>query len=101
MNGKRYQKVPEEHLLPFMGIHGRTHFLQNGTACHASKHIKVFLVQQNFQVIDWPGHSPHLSPKENCWNHMKNLLKKKDTSLVPKLTSASMELWTQELTIDY
>jgi hypothetical protein len=31
---------------------------------------------------------------------MKNLLKKKDISFVPKLTGAIKELWTQELIID-
>jgi transposase len=76
-------------------------FLQDGAPCHASKCIKAFLAQQDFQVIDWPGNSPDLNPIENCWNHLKNMLKKKDTSSVPKLISAIKELWTQELTIDY
>ncbi len=88
MNGERYQEVLEEHLLPFMGIHRCTHFLQDGAPCHASKRIKAFLAQQDFQVIDWPGNSPDLNPIENCWNHLKNMLKKKDTSSVPKLFSA-------------
>jgi hypothetical protein len=101
MNGERYQEVLEEHLLPFMGIHGCTHFLQDGAPCHASKRIKTFLAQQDFQVIDWPGNSLDLNPIENCWNHLKNMLKKKDTSSVPKLISAIKELWTQELTIDH
>jgi hypothetical protein len=87
MNGKRYQEALEELLGPFMGIHGCTHFLQDSVPCHASKRRKTFLVQQNFQVIDWPGNSLDLNPIENCWNHLKNMLKK-DTSSIPKLTSA-------------
>jgi hypothetical protein len=32
---------------------------------------------------------------------MKNMLKKKDISSVPKLTTAIKELWTMELSRDY
>jgi transposase len=101
MNGERYQTVLEDHLLRFMELHGCTHFLQDGAPCHASKRIKAFLAEQPFQVIDWPGNSPDLNPIENCWNHMKNLLKKKDISSVPKLITAIKELWTMELSTDY
>jgi hypothetical protein len=92
MNGKSYQEVLEEYMLPFMGIQC-THFPQDGVPCSASKLIKAFLAQKNFQVID-------LSQIENCSNHMKNLLKK-DTSSIPKLTEVTKELRTQELMIDY
>jgi hypothetical protein len=43
MNAERYEKVLEEHLLPFIEFHWATHFLQDGTPCHASKRIKNFL----------------------------------------------------------
>ncbi len=99
--GERYQTVLEDQLLQFMEIHGCTHFLQDGAPCHASKRIKAFLTKQSFQVIDWPGNSPDLNPTENCWNNMKNMLRKKDISSVPKLTAAIKELWTQELTAEY
>jgi hypothetical protein len=86
--------VLEDHLLQFMDIHSCTHFLQNSDPCHASKHIKAFLAQQSFQVIrvDWYGNSPNLNPIENCWNHIKTMLKKKDISSVPKLTAIVKEL---------
>jgi hypothetical protein len=80
MNGTLYQEVLEDHLLMFMGIHGCTNFLHDGAPCHASIRIKDFLAEQPFQVIDWSGNSPDLNPIENCWNHLKNLLKKKDVS---------------------
>ncbi len=57
-----------------------------------SKHIKAFLVYQNLQVIDWPGNSSDLNTIENWSNHIKNLLKNKDISLVPKLKAAIKEL---------
>jgi hypothetical protein len=52
--------------------------------CHASKWIKTFLAEQPFEVIVWLGNSPDLNPIENCWNQMKNMLKKKDISSIPK-----------------
>jgi hypothetical protein len=100
-NAVRYQEVLEDHLLLFMGIHGCTHFLHDGAPCHASKRIKDFLAEQPFHVIEWPGNSPDLNPIENCWNQMKNLLKKKDVSSVPKLTTAIRQLWTEELKPEY
>jgi hypothetical protein len=47
-----YQTVLENHLLPFMEIHGTTHFLQDRAPCHTSKKIKEFLGTQSFQIID-------------------------------------------------
>jgi transposase len=64
---------------------------------HASKRIKDFLAEQPFHVIDRPGNSPDLNPIEYCWNHLKNLLKKKDVSSTPKLTTAIRQLRTEEL----
>ena len=101
MNGEHYQDVLENHLLPFMEIHQATHFLQDGAPCHASKRIKQFLATKPFTVIDWPGNSPDLNPIENCWNFMKNMLRKKDISSFPKLTLEIKKLWINDLSRDY
>jgi hypothetical protein len=29
--------------------------IQDGPLCHASKSIEALMMQQSFQVIDWPG----------------------------------------------
>lgn len=101
MNGERYQTVLEDHLIPFMEIHGATHFLQDGAPCHASKRIKNFLDQQPFDVIDWPGNSPDLNPIENCWNYMKEALKTKDIASVPKITEEIKKLWLTGISSEY
>ena len=101
MNGKRYQGVLENHLLPWMERFGATHFLQDGAPCHASKRIKQFLQQQPFQIIDWPGNSPDLNPIENCWAFMKNKLKQKDVSSVPKLIHEIKMLWVTDISQEY
>jgi hypothetical protein len=43
MNSEHYEKVLEDHHLPFMIMHGSEYFLQDGAPCHASKKIKTVL----------------------------------------------------------
>jgi transposase len=87
MNGEKYKKVLEDHLLPVMRIHGTTFFLQDSAPCHKSKLVMAFLKQsEEFSIIDWPGNSPDLNPIENCWLYMKRKLKANiDITSLPKL----------------
>lgn len=101
MNGERYETVLKDHLIPFMGFHRSTHFLQDRAPCHASKRVKSFLADKPFEVIDWPGNSPDLNPIENCWNYMKEKLKSKDTGSLPKLIHEIKLLWTLDLSKEY
>ncbi len=101
MNNATYQKVLEDHLIPFMCIHRATHFLYDGAPCHASKHIKEYLADKPFTIIDWLGNSPDLNPIENCWNYMKEKLKSKDTWSIEKLTREIKILWTTDLSKEY
>ncbi len=68
MNSKRYKTVLENHLLPFMRIHGTKFFLQEGAPCHTSKLIMKRLkkMEGEFKVLDWPGNSLNLDSIENC-----------------------------------
>jgi transposase len=101
MNSECYEKVLEDHLLPSMLMHRSEYFLQDRAPCHASKKIKTFLETNNIKTIDWPGNSPDLNPIENCWNHMKNMMAKKDIGLVHKLTEAILQVWVNDLSPEY
>jgi hypothetical protein len=101
MNGETYQKVLEDHLIPFMVFHQATHFLRNGTSCHTCKHIKEYLVDKPFSIIDWPGNNSDLNPIQNCWNYMKEKLKRKDTGSIEKLMREIKILWTTDLSKKY
>ncbi len=101
MNGDRYLEVLKDHLIPFMDSQGSTHFLQDGAPCHKSKKVMDFLKDKPFEVMDWPGNSPDLNPIENAWNYMKNKLKKKDVSSVPKLMEEIKKLWVTEMSQEY
>ncbi len=53
MNGEKYKKVLEDHLLPVMRIHRTTFFLQDSAPCHKSKLVMAFLKQsEEFSIID-------------------------------------------------
>jgi transposase len=93
--------VLEDHILPFTAIHRRTHFLQDGAPCHASKRIRDFLSTQPFEVIDWPWYSPDMNPTENAWNFMKTKLKSHDISSFLKLKEAILKMWTQDMSQKY
>lgn len=101
MNGDRYLEVLEGHLLPFMEIHGTMRFLQDGAPCHKAKKVTNFLKDKPFEVMDWPGNSPDLNPIENAWSYMKNQLRKKDISSVPKLSEEIKLMWTKDMSRAY
>jgi len=96
MNGDHYKMVLEEHLLPAMERLQATHFLQDGAPCHKSKKVKDLLAQADFEVMDWPGNSPDLNPIENCWNHMKDMLKFKNTISQDLLETEIQKLWDED-----
>lgn len=64
-------------------------FMQDGAPCHTAKLIKEWFdfVQVDY-IKDWPGNSSDLNPIENLWAHIKNNLRERDTSSLPKLESA-------------
>ena len=96
MNGDHYKMVLEEHLLPAMERLQATHFLQDGAPCHKSKKVKDLLAQADFEVMDWPGNSPDLNAIENCWNHMKDMLKFKNTISQDLLQTEIQKLWDED-----
>jgi transposase len=105
MNGERYKSVLENHLMPFMRIHGATFFLQDGAPCHKSKLVMNRLkeMEKEFQVLDWPGNSPDLNPIENCWSQMKRKLKaeRHSTTSLPKLITAIKTMWVTDMPHSY
>jgi transposase len=105
MNGPRYKTVLEDHLLPFMRIHGAQFFLQDGAPCHTSKVVMNRLkeMKAEFSVLDWPGNSPDLNPIENCWSYMKLKLKaaRFDTTSLPKLIHAIKKMWVEDMPSSY
>jgi hypothetical protein len=104
MNRQRYLTVLENHLLPFMRIHSRKWFLQDGTPCHKSEVVMSNLkeMEEEFKVLDWLGNSPDLHPVENCWAYMKAQLKKfQGVTSLPRMIEAIKMMWVRDLSQAY
>ncbi len=69
-------------------------FMQDGATCHTAKIIKNWFDWVGIDYIkNWPGNSPDLNPIENLWSIIKQRLKERDTSSVPKLEAAVRDIW--------
>lgn len=103
MNGEKYKKVLEHHLLPFMRIHKCKWFLQDGAPCHKSRLVMNRLkeMENEFNVMDWPGNSPDLNPIENVWSYMKYKLKNRTITSLKSLEDAIKEMWVKDMPLSY
>ena len=94
VNKDRYLELLSEHLYECFQRCQSEIFMQDGAPCHTAKLIKEWFdfVQVKF-IKDWPGNSPDLNPIENLWGLIKGKLRGRDTSSLPKLEAAIVDVW--------
>ncbi|CAG9955436.1 unnamed protein product [Clonostachys rosea f. rosea IK726] len=76
-----YQLALEEGLLPLYD--GTRRFQQDNAKIHVSNSSMTWLMEHAIELLDWPPHSPDISPIENLWS----LLKARIRSRYPYLNS--------------
>lgn len=96
MNAERYLDLLFDNLEECYDKCNAETFMQDGAPCHTSKHVKEWLNNCAIEYFtDWPGNSPDLNPIENLWSIMKKKVQCMDTSSVPKLKAALVQVWQE------
>lgn len=97
---EQYKKVLEEVLFPYMrslpqGQSSYT-FMQDGAPCHTAKLIENVLLNENIDILSWPGNSPDLNPIENCWAVLKSKVYKTPNPTVSTLKKNIDKIWRND-----
>ena len=100
INSKNYLELLKQKLPTSMDIHACKYFMQDGASVHTAKIVKEWFKSHQIKVLDWPPQSPDLNPIENLWSFMKYKLQDYNTSSIPRLKEALLELWTTGLQMD-
>lgn len=94
MNSERYVDLLVRHLGDSFEKTQCSIFMHDGAPCHRAKIVKEWLEACEVEYFyDWPGNSPDLNPLENLWSIMKQKLRGRDTSSIPKLKDAILDIW--------
>ncbi|XP_064082559.1 uncharacterized protein LOC135198676 isoform X3 [Macrobrachium nipponense] len=94
MNADRNLEVISENLEECFERCKSEVFMQDSAPHHTSKLISDWFEFVGVDYIkDWPGNSPDLNPIEIIWSLMKQKLRERDTSSLPKLEAAIKDIW--------
>lgn len=92
MNSTKYIEILRHRIVPFMQTFSGT-FQHDLAPCHNSKLVKTFILENQINVLDWPGNSPDLNPIENLWNILKSRLGKMDCSTKERMITSAINVW--------
>lgn len=99
-----YLRIIQEKVPLFLNIRRVSIFQQDNAPAHKAKTITRWLAeqQQQFTVLEgWPGNSPDLSPIENCWNYMKDIVNEHHCGSLDELIQTVKRVWTMNITPAY
>ena len=67
---------------------------------HTAKAVREYLNEQNYEVLEWPAHSPDLSPIEHMWALFKRKLNEYESPPkgVQELYERVVDIWYNQIT---
>lgn len=102
MNAKRYLETLKEHFIPFyekmVEKYGPGVVMQEDNApWHTANVVRNYMAQQGIPQLQWPPQSPDLSPIENLWKQIKNMIGKQRHRIknIAMMERALEEVWPQ------
>ena len=95
MNQYNYLELLCDYLPDSFENASATFFMQDSAPCRTAKSVKQWLNDCQVPYFsDWPGNSPDLNPIENLWSIVKQRLRDRDTSSLPRLEAAIRDIWS-------
>ncbi|WP_461043421.1 transposase, partial [Streptomyces sundarbansensis] len=67
---------------------------------HTVKAVREYLNEQNYEVLEWPAHSPDLNPIEHMWALFKRKLNEYESPPkgVQELYERVVDIWYNQIT---
>lgn len=102
MTAKRYLETLKKHFIPFykkmVEKYGPGVVMQEDNApWHTANIVRNYMEKQGIPQLQWPPQSPDLSPIENLWKQIKNMIGKQRHKIknIGMMERALEEVWPQ------
>ena len=100
MTAERYLETVKKHFIPFIRRMKRKYgngvvMQEDNASWHKAKLVTSYLDRQKIKRIRWPPQSPDLSPIENLWKQIKNIIGKMCHRIrnIKQMEEALAEIW--------
>jgi hypothetical protein len=100
MTAKRYLETVKKHFLPFYRRMKRKYgpevvMQEDNAPWHKAKIVTAYLNKQKVKRLRWPPQSPDLSPIENLWKQIKDILSKMRHKIknIEQMETVLNEVW--------